>query len=62
MKPRTKVVKCWAIIDESGKLAHHYQAHAVYPTRKSALEDMFTDGSDKLIRVELRPISKKGSK
>lgn len=56
-KGKVRAIRAWAIIDESGNLAHHYNAHAVYAKKKDAEIDLFGDGSDRLVRVEIRPVN-----
>ena len=60
MKPRTKVVRAWALVGEDGKIAHHYESYAIHQFKHQAMANAFSDGSDRLIQVEIRPISKKG--
>ena len=57
-KPK-KVVTAWAIYQKDGNLAHYDNAFGIYKFKTHAKEWMFSDGSDELIKVEIRPLKKK---
>ena len=53
MKQSKNIIKAWAIIQEDGTIAHHYNSYAIYSSKKAASSDTFCDGSDKVVLVKI---------
>ena len=49
--PNLQTVRAWAVIEEDGRIAHHYEGYAIHQFKHQALANFFSDGSDKLVQV-----------